>query len=407
VSGHFDAAAAARAWQDRLADTASWDAQNPDVTDVTDFGSREREDQRPERNEDDNPSKLSPSKLSNAFNASWLMDQDFPAVNYVVDGIIPEGLTMLVAAPKIGKSWMVLGLAVATSNGTPAFGCVPTKAAPVLYMALEDGQRRLQARMRVLNVRTASPQLEFLTQVPRGDLIAIIREFMDLHPGENPVVILDTLGKARPPATVGETQYDRDYRVLGSLKSLADDNPGSSIIIVHHTRKMDGADFLDSVSGTNGIAGAADTILLLKRSRHETQAQLLVTSRDAAEGEYVLEQAGTGNWVLAGGSRAAAAKAAAEARNTEGVDSRMADVIESVNRFGKEMTPAQVSADLGSLDGKTAGVYLARAAAAGRIRKTSRGKYAPNRSVESVESVETAVDDFQQFNTFNTFTTEP
>jgi hypothetical protein len=151
-------------------------------------------------------------------------------------------------------------------------------------------------------------------------MVATIQEFMDCHPYENPLVILDTLGKAMPPNVAGETQYDRDYRVLGSLKGLADGNPGSSIIVVHHTRKMDGADFLDSVSGTNGIAGAADTIMLLKRSRHETQAQLQVTSRDAAEGEYILEQAGTGNWVLAGGSRAEAAKAAVEARDTEGVD---------------------------------------------------------------------------------------
>lgn len=346
--------------------------------------------------EDENP-----SKLKAAFTGSWLLAQVFPHLVYVVDGIIPEGLTLLVAAPKIGKSWLVLGIAIAISTGQKVLGCVTTKAAPVLYLALEDGPRRLQSRLVTLGVTSLSGNLNFMTDVPRGDMVATIREFMELHPGKNPVVILDTLGKAMPTAAGGETQYDRDYRVMGALKRLSDDNPGSSVIIVHHTRKMDGADFLDAVSGTQGIAGAADTILLLKRSRHETQAQLQVTSRDAAEGEYILEQAGTGNWVLAGGSRAEAAKAAAESRNTEGVDNRMADVIGSINRAGKEMSPAQVSADLGSLDGKTAAVYLARAADAGRIRKTSRGKYATNTPVESVESVETP-DDFQQFNTFNT-----
>ncbi|UVJ40249.1 helicase RepA family protein [Arthrobacter sp. CJ23] len=347
--------------------------------------------------EDDNP-----SKLRNAFTADWLMAQEFPAVNYVVDGIIPEGLTLLIAAPKIGKSWMVLGLAMATSTGSPALGCVPTKAAPVLYMALEDGPRRLQSRMKVLNVRSVSSRLTFITQVPRGDMLATIREFMDRHPGENPVVILDTLGKAMPPAVGGETQYDRDYRVLGGLKALADNNPGSSVIIVHHTRKMDGADFLDAVSGTQGIAGAADTIMLLKRSRHESQASLQVTSRDAAEGEYILEQAGTGNWVLAGGSRAEAAKAAMESRSVEGVDTVMADVIAAVNQTKQDVTPAQVSALVGSIDGKRAGTYLARAADAGRIRKTSRGKYASVNSVESVESGNEDLDDFPQFHTFHT-----
>lgn len=341
-----------------------------------------------------------PPRLEGSFTGRWLLDQVFPMLVYVVDGIIPEGLTLLVAAPKIGKSWLVLGIAIAISTGRKVLGCVTTKAAPVLYCALEDGPRRLQSRLRTLGVTALSNDLVFLTEIPNGDVLATVGEFMAIHAGKNPVVIIDTLGKIDAPAR-NETQYARDYRVIGSLKALADGNPGSSVIIVHHTRKMDGADFLDAVSGTQGIAGAADTILLLKRARHETQAQLQVTSRDAAEGEYILEQAGTGNWVLAGGSRAEAAKAAAQSKNTEGVDDRMADVIGSVNRHGKEMTPAQVSADLGSIDGKTASVYLARAADAGRLLKTSRGKYAPIKSVESVDLLNTHPD-FQQNNTFNT-----
>ena len=323
--------------------------------------------------------------LSSAFSAPWLMDQEFPPVHYVVDGIIPEGLTMLVAAPKIGKSWMVLGLAVATSTGTQAFGCVPTKAAPVLYLALEDGQRRLQTRMKALNVRDVSPRLEFITDVQRGAMLPTIKEFMGRHPYENPFVILDTLGKAMPPAVVGETQYERDYRVLGDLKRLADKNPGSSIIIVHHTRNMDGADFLDSVSGTNGIAGAADTIMLLKRSRQETQARLQVTSRDAAEGEYLLEQAGTGNWILAGGSRAEAAKAAAESKATEGVSDRMAEVIALTGKYPEGVRAKDV-ATLLHMEDAQARVYLRRAYDSGRINSPKRGLYTPVTSVTSVTS---------------------
>jgi hypothetical protein len=67
-------------------------------------------------------------------------------------------------------------------------------------------------------------------------------------------------------------------------------------------------------------------------------------------------------------------------------------VIGAVNRAGKELTPAQVSADVGSIDSKRAATYLARAVQAGRIRRTSRGKYAPNTRVESMESVEFSFD---------------
>jgi hypothetical protein len=324
-----------------------------------------------------------PSKLRTAFTADWLMEQKFPEANYVVDGIIPEGLTMLVAAPKIGKSWMVLGLAVSNSNGDPALGCIATRSAPVLYMALEDGPRRLQGRLKTLGVRTVSRRLTFITQVPKGDMVETIREYMQDHHGENPIVILDTLGKAMPPAFGGETQYDRDYRVLGALKALSDNNPGSAVIVVHHTRKMDGADFLDAVSGTQGIAGAADTVLLLKRSRHEQQASLQVTSRDAAEGEYLLEQAGTGNWILSGGSKVEAARAVQDRKTTDGVGDRMAEVIALVNKY-PEGTKAKDVATLLHLDDVQVRKCLRRAFDAGRIANPKRGLYTPVTSGTSV-----------------------
>lgn len=329
---------------------------------------------------------LPKSKLRAAFTADWLMDQEFPEINYVVDGIIPEGLTMLVAAPKIGKSWMVLGLAVSNSNGDAALGCIPTKAAPVLYMALEDGPRRLQGRLKTLGVTKVSNRLTFITQVPKGDMVETIREYMDEHRGENPIVILDTLGKAMPPAFGGETQYDRDYRVLGALKACADNNPGSSVIVVHHTRKIDAADFLDAVSGTQGIAGAADTVLLLKRSRHEDQASIQVTSRDAAEGEYLLETAGTGNWILSGGSRLESARAVQDTKTTDGVGDQMADVIALVNKY-PEGTKAKDVATLLHIEDAQARVYLRRAYDAGRIANPKRGTYTPVTSVTSVTSL--------------------
>ncbi|RCL89398.1 MAG: hypothetical protein DBW62_04500, partial [Microbacterium sp.] len=76
------------------------------------------------------------------FTATWLMAQTFPPVRYVVPGIIPEGATLLVAAPKIGKSWLMLDTAVAAARGGRALGTVALgRPRPVLYLALEDGPR--------------------------------------------------------------------------------------------------------------------------------------------------------------------------------------------------------------------------------------------------------------------------
>jgi RecA-family ATPase len=289
-------------------------------------------------------------------------------------------MTLLVAAPKIGKSWMVLGLALELSNGGSAFGCLPVGAPrPVLYLALEDGPRRLQSRLRMLKPDEVSFRLEFQTAIDEGKVIVTIRDYMAKHAGLDPVVILDTLGKIMPQAAGNASAYGHDYKILSALKGTADAVPGSSLVIVHHTRKSEGGDFLDAVSGTQGIAGAADTVLVLKRERHEKRATLQVTSRDAAEGEYSLTMSDSGEWTLDGQSLEDAARAAQTAKATEGVGDRMTEVIEMVGKFPEGATPSdirQLIPGIGNVD-----EYLRRAVAAERLTKLSRGLYAPVRSV--------------------------
>ncbi|KQM58185.1 AAA family ATPase [Agreia sp. Leaf210] len=317
------------------------------------------------------------------FNAAWLMQQVYPPTKYVVPGIVPEGMTLLVAAPKIGKSWMVLGLGLDLSSGGVAFGCLPVgKPRPVLYLALEDGPRRLQDRLLRLNPEEFSHRLEFMTAIESNRVIPVIRDYMNKYAGLDPVVILDTLGKVMPPAGNGN-QYGHDYSVLSALKATSDAVPGSSLVIVHHTRKAEGGDFLDAVSGTQGIAGAADTILVLKRDRHDKRATLQVTSRDAAEGEYSLTQTETGAWELDGSSLEDASRAAQSAKASNGVGDRMAEVIAKVSEHPEGLKPHALATLLG-MDDKSAQVYLSRAYEAGRLDKPTRGLYTPVGSVGSV-----------------------
>jgi hypothetical protein len=317
------------------------------------------------------------SLLESAFDAKWLMQQEFPPIRYVVKDLIPEGLGILAGPPKIAKSWLVLGIALDVSGGQPALGCIPTEQRPVFYAALEDGKRRLQNRLITLGATNPSPNLTFITTAPSGDIVHMIGEYLNAHAGEAPVIFLDTWGKAVRPAVSGETTYERDYKVAGGLKALADAHPGSSIIVVHHTRKAQPGDFIDAVSGTQGIAGAADTILVLRRGRGETTGTLSATSRDTSEGEYRVNLEGVGRWTLAGGSLAAAAAAEQTAKATAGVGDRMAEVIEAVGRHPEGISPRNLKALLTGMDPADVDTYLSRAWNASRIRKLKRGFYAP------------------------------
>ena len=89
--------------------------------------------------------------LDGIRNGAWLDAQKFEPLRYAVPGLVPEGLSILVGPPKIGKSWWTLDACLAVSAGGYALGCIPVGAArPVLYLALEDSDRRMQDRCRQL-----------------------------------------------------------------------------------------------------------------------------------------------------------------------------------------------------------------------------------------------------------------
>lgn len=170
-----------------------------------------------------------PDPLDGMFNAASLIARNFPPLEYVVPGVIPEGLTMLVAPPKIGKSWMVLGLAKACSEGGEAFDAITVGQRPVMYLALEDGERRLKDRLLTLGMESGNSDLNMMTEIPAGP-IETISAYVERHAQRKPLVILDTLGKVRD-VYAGNDAYQKDYRQMSELKKIVDDYPGSSLIV--------------------------------------------------------------------------------------------------------------------------------------------------------------------------------
>lgn len=328
--------------------------------------------------------------LDFAFTAAELMRRKYPPIEYVVPGVIPEGLTVLVAPPKIGKSWMVLGIAKASSEGSEAFGAVDVDQRPVLYLALEDGPRRLQDRLLALGMTEGNDNLSFITETPAGAAISI-GAFVERHRGRSPVVILDTLGMVRN-VYAGNDAYQKDYAEMSAYKRIVTSHPGSSLIVVHHTNKGAHNDFVASTSGTQGITGAADSILTIERGRGKSEAILNVTSRDAAEGTYAICLEEGGHWRLEGESLAEASTAVDQRNASDGVGEEMRNVIELVRKHPEGIKPKDVSLLLG-WDGSKARLYLKRALEGNRIRRLERGLYAP-RSVttETTETIQRAVD---------------
>lgn len=311
-----------------------------------------------------------------AQDGAWLDQQRFPQLEYAVEGLIPEGLGLVVAPPKKGKSWFVASIGLAVASGGLALGVIQVTQRPVLYLALEDGDRRLQSRFRrILGSGVPIPVGMYrIIKATPAEAITAISEFMELHAEARPLVILDTLGKVKPPKKPGEESYLADYKVGSQLKELADAVPGSCLLIVHHTRKTESADFVDTVSGTQGLAGSVDFVHVLNRKRHEDNAILSVTGRDIIEAEYALTADDGILWRLDGADLSAARDAVDQRSAEASVGDRQTVVYRTVVAADGPVTAGDIAAATG-MTNDHAGQYLRRLVAAELIHKEGRGVF--------------------------------
>ena len=72
-----------------------------------------------------------------------LMDTRLEPTKFCIDTLLPQGITILGGAPKIGKSWLVLDLCVRIAKGESMWN-MPTAKGTTLYLCLEDTLRRVQ-----------------------------------------------------------------------------------------------------------------------------------------------------------------------------------------------------------------------------------------------------------------------
>ena len=194
--------------------------------------------------------------------ADELMHLYFPKKEFIVSTLLTPGLAVLAGAPKIGKSWMVLDMCLKIAKGEAFLG-QPTRKGSVLYLALEDDRYRLHRRLlRIADEGSDNMRVAHRCSMEPEALERQIQLFIGQHP-DTRLIVIDTFQKIR--RSVREMSYANDYAEVSRLKSIAD-KEGVCILLVHHTRKLGDSDYMNEISGTNGIAGSADTLMVLKRT---------------------------------------------------------------------------------------------------------------------------------------------
>ncbi len=188
-------------------------------------------------------------KKFNTITGSELLSKETLQIPFVVQDLIPTGLTLLAGAAKAGKSWLALWLSVQITNGEQVWG-YNVKGGTTLYLCYEDIEIRIQNRL--LDITDDGPSnVHFCTEVSRlgGELEMRIKNFIAEHT-DTKLIIIDTLQTVRPPNT--ESNYSNDYSDLMVLKKLADECK-IAILLIHHFRKQRDGDVFHQITGSTGL----------------------------------------------------------------------------------------------------------------------------------------------------------
>jgi hypothetical protein len=298
--------------------------------------------------------------------AADLMAREFQPLKMAVPDLIPEGCGLLAGKPKTGKSWLALDCAIAVAGGGYAIGNILCAQGDVLYLALEDTDRRLQGRIRaVLQGAPVPAALCYATEWRRADEGGLedLRTWLATHPRAR-LVIIDTLQKIRGARKRDAGIYEEDYRVVAEFKRLADEFT-VPIVLVHHLNKEGNSDPVMAVSGTAGITGSADTILVIKREPNDANAILYVRGRDVNEAEVAIRfDNETGRWLKLG-----------KADDWRITEERRA-IVRALTDNGGPMFPKEIAAAIGKKQDSVR-FLLFKMAKDGTVTKLADGRYSP------------------------------
>jgi hypothetical protein len=236
----------------------------------------------------------------NVISATALKGKHFDPVKFILPGYISEGVTIFAGKPKIGKSWLLYDVCVACAGDRFVLGDLKPSQGDVLYLALEDSQRRLKHRLQKLcPIGNWPDRLTLAAEWKRADNGGL--EHLEEWCGsvEKPLlIVIDTLERFRPSVKANTPAYSADYAAITGLHALAH-RRGVAIVVIHHVRKMEADDPFDMVSGTNGLTGAADTTLVLRRQAGSVS--LHARGRDIEEKETACQfNKDTCRWTILG-----------------------------------------------------------------------------------------------------------
>lgn len=190
----------------------------------------------------------------------------------VIHGLLRRGETMnVIAAPKTGKSWLVLGQAMAIATGRPWLGLFPAERGRVLILDNELHPETIAHRIPQVAAALGIGMDEIADQIYvhplRGqlrDILAMATYFDAIEPGQYAAIILDAMYRFMP-AGADENDNGAMAGIYNRLDAYAE-RLGCCFIAIHHTTKgnQSAKSVTDVGAGAGSQSRAADAHLVLR-----------------------------------------------------------------------------------------------------------------------------------------------
>lgn len=301
--------------------------------------------------------------------ATDLQEPD-PAGRWLVESLWARaGVGIIGGAPKCGKSWLGLDLALSVASGTPCLDTFPVaeKGSVLVYMAEDPAalvRQRLAGLCRHRSLDLAALPLGVITAATvRLDLPRDQRRLQETVRRHAPrLLLLDPFVRLH---RINENQAGDVASVLGFLRELQRAHE-LAVAVVHHARKNGGSTGGQSLRGSGDFFAWVDTALSLRR--HRQQLVLSAEHRAASAPEpLTLALLGTeADMHLGLVDRGLQHDAHPATAATDGLDSALLDALVHAGPHGLSRTALRAILHVRN---ERMGDTLTRLAASGRIAR--------------------------------------
>jgi AAA domain-containing protein/primase-like protein len=254
------------------------------------------------------PERAIPGGLPKEFALDDLDTMVIPETQWIVDGIIAPGLTLLTAPPKQGKSYLALQVCICVGAGVAVLGAT-TRAVRTTYFDLEEWHRLLKDRVDAIKTGhgLTGKKMPVFIKLESGVGDKFLADLQSEYDKGSRLVVVDILARVRDELNedARKNAYARDYAIIARLADFAIAHPDLALVVVHHANKGKHDNWIDKISGSAGIGGAAHTTIYLARPDMKGMGEedredalkyrvLHVVGKEAKEREIALEMMDAG-----------------------------------------------------------------------------------------------------------------